>query len=362
MQAPLDIEALLGSIPGDNPAGIDLRKDASPASVYYKIKDARTAARAAERTFEADDEPAGPPKEWQTILDLAPKVLSEQSKDVEIAAWLIEALVRVDGFAGLRGGFRLVHGMVEGYWDGLYPALDDEGVVTRVAPLAGLNGEGGDGTLIQPMRKIPITENGEFGVFSIWHYDQASALAKLADPEKRQKRIAEGAVTLELIAQSVAATPAEFYRGLIADLEGCHEEFEKLTAALEAKCGKEAPPSSNIRNALSEALSTVRAISKDKFPADAGSAADRSGGAPRGAMRFEGSVNSRDDAFKLLLAVADYFRRAEPHSFISYTLEDIVRRGQLPFSALLSELIPDESARNGFLMRAGINPPTNAAG
>ena len=55
----LDIEQLLAPIEGDNPAGVDLREDVSPTSDYYQVKDARSAARAAERSLDADDEPGG---------------------------------------------------------------------------------------------------------------------------------------------------------------------------------------------------------------------------------------------------------------------------------------------------------------
>ena len=67
-----------------------------------------------------------------------------------------KALLRTAGLAGLRDGFRLIREMTEGFWDGLYPVEDEDGVETKVAPLTGLNGEGADGTLIQPLRKIEI--------------------------------------------------------------------------------------------------------------------------------------------------------------------------------------------------------------
>src|SRR5262249_22044787 len=79
-----------------------LRLDASPESLYDAVKDARSAARAAERQRMADAEDAGDTPDWRPVLRLGLKALSEQSKDLEIAAYLIEALVRLHGFAGLR--------------------------------------------------------------------------------------------------------------------------------------------------------------------------------------------------------------------------------------------------------------------
>ena len=61
----LDFGALIAPIAGDNPAGTDLRGDPSPRSPYYTVKDARSAARAAERQIAMEgEEPASPP-DWR---------------------------------------------------------------------------------------------------------------------------------------------------------------------------------------------------------------------------------------------------------------------------------------------------------
>src|SRR5581483_9147750 len=155
-QEVLDFSQLLLPITGDGPAGEDLRADASPNSLYYLVKDARSAARAAERQIVMEDEPSARP-DWRPVFYHAVKALAERSKDLEITAYLIEALVRLYGFAGLRDGFRLARGLIEQFWDGLYPLPDEEGLATRVAPLTSLNGDDAEGTLIAPIALVPLT-------------------------------------------------------------------------------------------------------------------------------------------------------------------------------------------------------------
>ena len=46
----VDIDSLVAPVNEDTPQGIDIREDRSPTSDYYTIKDARNAARAAERS------------------------------------------------------------------------------------------------------------------------------------------------------------------------------------------------------------------------------------------------------------------------------------------------------------------------
>ena len=60
-----------------------------------------------------------------------------------------------------------------------------------------------------------------------------------------------------------------------------------------------------------------------------------------------------------MLRVAEFFRTTEPHSPISYTLEEAVRRGRLSFVDLFKELVPNDETRVDLLRRAGIAPPPN---
>lgn len=363
----LNFDMALRPIEGDNPAGEDLRADTTPSSPYYKIKDARSSARAAERAADIEGDDAIP-DEWRTVLSLGGTLIETKAKDLEVAAWMVEALVRLHGFAGLREGFRLVRGLVEGFWDNLYPLADEDGLETKVGPLTGLNGEGAPGTLIQPIRKIMITGSGEPGPYATWQHESASELAKITDNSKRQERIAAGAVTLDMIKASVKATPPSFFRTLLADLDGCREEFAALEKALDERCGADAPPGGNIREVLEQVTGLVRYLSADILPpetaaedpvADEAEAAGTAA-APRRGPALSGPIQSREEAFAALAAVAGFFRQAEPQSLIPAMLENVMRRGRMPLSELLAELVPESGDRDKLYLRAGIQPPPDA--
>lgn len=372
---PLDIDALLAPIDDDNPAGTNLREDASPDSPYYALKDARSIARSRERSMDDSEEGVLLP-EWRTILDTAPGVLAERSKDLEVASWLTEALIRADGFGGLAGGFRLIAGLVDGFWESLYPPEDEDGVETKVAPVTGLNGEGGDGTLIAPIRRVPISLGNSAGPFATWQFDQAMELRRIDDEERRQARIDAGAVAYEDFERAVRETPADFYIALDADLEAAQTALAAMSDALDAKAGHDAPPLGTIRDALTAVRDAVGFIMREwgkapdaplepaetAAPAEAAVAAGASSApAPAGATGV-GPIASREDAFQAMLRIAEFFRKTEPHSPVSYTLEELVRRGRMPLTDLIGELIPDDDARRNFLLRAGIAPPQQEDG
>lgn len=371
--ATSEISALLAPISEAEPAGVDLRQDSSPTSVYFQLKDARGAARRAERAADEGGEQRQI-TEWQTILTLAPKVLAEQSKDLEIAAWYIEALLRNNGFAGLRDGFTLAAGLLEQYWDTFHSLQDEEGLATRLAPLAGLNGVEMDGTLIQPMRKVALTvEGGDQGPFSFYDYEQAMTLSQIADAAVRARRIERGAVSMEAFTAAVNASGGRFYVSLIEDLEGALKEFAALCALLEAKAGMDGPPTSSIQDMLSNILTTLLGLTKDLVAVvtqanadaqavaagteEAVAAGGGGGGGGAGIPSTAGVLRNREDALRMLLQLAEYFRTTEPQSPVSTMLEETVRRARMSFQDLLAELLPDVNQWRSVLTNAGIKPP-----
>ena len=224
----LDFDRLVHPISDDNPVGADLRSDPSPLSVYYQIKDVRSKARAVERQAAGGMDEEAAAADWRPILDTAPEALATLSKDLEMTAYLIEALVREHGFAGLRDGFRLAQQLVEHFGDDIYPLPDEDGVETRVAPLAGLNGEGADGTLIAPIANIPLTDNTDVGQFARSHFVQAQDLERAPD-QARERRVSQGAVPMSTFQIAVAETTGEFFRNLLDDILACIEAFARST-------------------------------------------------------------------------------------------------------------------------------------
>ena len=83
---------------------------------------------------------------------------------------------------------RLMAGLAEQYWDGLFPLPDDYGMETRVAPVTGLNGRDGNGSLIQPLYMLALFNRPDGAPVAYYQYRQSEQLSTL-DAERRQQRI-----------------------------------------------------------------------------------------------------------------------------------------------------------------------------
>jgi type VI secretion system protein ImpA len=358
----VDLEALSAPIAGAAPAGPDLRDPGSAQSSYIAIKDARAAARNVERRADEDGQLAtGFPPEWRKVFQLTQDSLQRESKDLEVACWLVEALVRARGFAGLRDGFALLNRLVDKYWGTLHSLKDEQGMATFVFPLTMLNGEDRDGTLIQPINKVPLTSGGDAS-FAAYHYKQALALGQVTDKATRERRLASGIPTVEAFELAVKSSPKGFLRALWTNLQASLTELEALRALLDAKCGKAVPPVSRIREALEGVQDILRPYAPPPEVATTGNGAtppggekDASGESPA-EPAMTATISSREDALRLLARASAYFRTAEPHSPLAFALDDLIRRARMTLPELLTELLPDANARRMFLTSAGIKP------
>ena len=362
----IELESLLQPIADDNPAGIDIREDPSPTSPYYSIKDARNAARAAERNNMFDGDSSEADEQWRKIIELAPQILKEHAKDLEIASWYTEALIRRHGYQGLRDGFKLIHGLIDTYWDNLYPLPDEDGLETRVASLTGLNGEGAEGVLIAPIRNVEITEGYEPGPFSYWRYQQALEVEKILDEETKNDKSSKLGFSHDDIDKAVVDSSETFFLNIRDDISDSISTFREISRLLDEYCGlNDAPPTSNILNILEEILGAINHIGKYKIPAEdiandsandesSESLNDTDNASANQATAVSGPVKNRDEALKKLIEISEFFRKTEPHSPIPYILERAVKWGDMPLDQLISELIPDSSARDLYSSLTGV--------
>ncbi|MGD8568701.1 MAG: type VI secretion system protein TssA [Gammaproteobacteria bacterium] len=358
----MDLDSLLQPISEESPAGVDLRADMSPTSTYNTLKDARNSARAAERknVFDASDNTAL--NHWKTVLEIAPTVSANETKDLEITSWYIEALVRTHGFEGLLQGFRVLKGLITQYWDEVYPLPDEEGLETKVASITGLNGQGSEGVLIAPIRNIPITQGG--GVdFALWQYKQAVDIQKISDEKAREERINATGFSMDDIQHAVRETADTDVVMLKTTIAACLDEYRQISQLLDERCEELSPPTSNIINVLEDCTAAVNHLYKDRNidvandeQGEQPEEATESGGSSKSTQtRVGGPIKSREDAFQQILEISAFFRKTEPHSPVSYVLEKAVKWGRMPLDQLIPELIADGSALEQYKNLTGMN-------
>lgn len=357
-----DFEAILAPLPGDPPTGADLREDFAPTSIYFRLRDARAQARDAERQADSMGGDDSPPALWRPVVTLATDALKAHAKDLEVATWMTEGLVRIAGLQGLMAGASVIAGLVERYWDGLYPMPEGDDMEPRVAAVAGLSGQGVDGTLMQPLRKITVFRRPDGTGFSVWQYQASIELSGITDPARRAQRIGSGVLPFEDVekeAQLAGAAHWSAQRQVVADALTAWKEMER---AFDEKAGPASPSGSRVRELLELILETCNRFAPSEGTQEAtltqtveGTLTTTGDAAAAGAM--SGAINGREQALHQLTRIADWFMRNEPGSPIGFTLEEAVRRARLGWPELVAELVADETARRSLLTSVGLKPP-----
>lgn len=362
--AVIDIERLLKPIEGfDTLTGNDPRANSSPLSSYQIIKTARYAARDAEKNNLYTENHNDADSHWRKIIEEAPKLLEQQAKDLDVATWLTEALTRRYGFVGLRDALQLIEGLVTQYWDHLYPMPDEDGIETRVAQFAGLNGRANDGVLTPPIRRLPITEGYTPGPFTYFQYQQAVELERTTNEDAKESKAEKLGFNLQVIEQAVAASDAQFFIDLLEDIELSITSCRHLEKLFETHCGlDDAPSMRSIINVLEECSSAINHLAKYKLPVSVIAESEaldpiininKNPEDLTHALTTE-AVFSREVAFKQLIEISKFFKKTEPHSPVSHALEKAVKWGNMALEELIVELIPDDSARKHFTMLTGV--------
>ncbi len=343
----LDVDRLLAPVSALMPAGADLRQSGEKAGLYYALKEKRLTARARERQADVEADRGSTLPEWRELALGAQELLATETKDIELASWLLEALLRIDGFAGLQEGLVVLDGLIERFWPDLH-SIEGDTIADKLAPLAGLNGIDAEGALVQPLRLAPLAlpAGGEPAGLWLW---------------QEQRRRGSDSKEAKLLAQAVQNTTRATFVGLSRDLERSWTAFRRLDARLDALCGADAPPLTIIRTVLEEARDALRQMSGVEPSPDvplpdavAETTASEKAAVEVSIRPPSRPLETRDDALAELLRIAEFFRIREPHSPISYAIETLVRRARLPLSDLLRELIPDEGVRRSALNMAGI--------
>lgn len=360
-----DLDALLAPIPGVSPQGTDVREDYSARSPYSRLRDARSEARGAEKQLEAQDPdtPAADPAPlWRILRDLGMQLLTEQTKDLEIAAWLTEAFVRSHGLSGLAAGSRLIAGLADRYWNDIYPLPDDYGVETRVAPITGLNGRGGGGSLMAPLFRMVLFNRANGSPVAL-HQFQASARLATMETAARRQRIEAGTIPFDDIEKEARTVGRFSMAKLRDDAAEALAGWQAMATILDEKAGSDAPSTSHVRDLVREIGEIASRYAPDAPPRDESavpgvalrtpSVGPRSDDTPPSTFRSM----TRESALRDLESIAAFFRRTEPHSPLSYTLDEAVRRARLPWLELLNEVMGDQSSRDAFLIALGIRPP-----
>lgn len=362
----VDIDAILKPISGDKPCGLDPRDGVS----FELLKEARREEDAASQgEWKREVKVA----DWPKVIQLATRILSTEGKDLQVAAWLTEGLVKKYGSAGLRDGFKILGGLHEQYWDSFYPSIEDGDLEFRGGRLEALNK-----ILPVAILNMPLVQPPGGPAYSCWQYKESQEVENLrrgaATDGQRKRQLAEaleeGKLEGETFEKAVASTPLSHCSTILENLNQSWDEFERFERILDEKYRPEAPSLRLIKEALSECRSLMNSIVRKKGGVGAPTISQsaivpqEADMAPVVHMTASGSgivPVDRADALRRLGAVAEFFRRTEPHSPVAYLVQRAARWGEMPLEEWLQEVIKSDDVLGNVRETLGLTQNRSAS-
>lgn len=351
---------LLAPVSADVPAGVPAAQDVS----YRRIRH--------EREDEDATLPLGPWERelkranWVAASELAAAALAGRSKDLQLTAWLFEAMIARSGFQAVAPCLRLIDALLLRYADTLHPQDSEH----RLNLLLWIGQK-----LLPPLRRVTITGTGSGHDYAWSDWEQAQRNEQLrASLGKQRESEIEGA-TLADVGAALACTPDArivFLRGHLCDGLAA---LQTLECTLDAHMGDDAPGLSSMRNLL-ESIDVVLAADARRrgvtmptpmaTPA-AGHVHDNGihddgihdrGSEPDGDAVL-GSINRRE-VYAALADIARALETIEPHSPVPYLIRRAVAWGGLNTAQLYSEVFVRCGGQINIFELLGLGDPATA--
>jgi type VI secretion system protein ImpA len=333
-------EELLEPISPTSPAGEDL--------AFSPELDAIAQARRFDDPSLAQGEWVTDLKEadWNFVVRRCAALLQEKSKDLRLAVWLAEAGAKTDGLRALGEALRTLSGLCQDYWDlGLYPESDGDDHDQRIGNLSWILGR-----IPSLTREIPLTD-GRQGRFSTIDFETArKAAAANGDGNGNGTGATTGPKLADMEAARRGNSPS-FVSAFHADVQLCLDALKELETVSDERLGHDSPGFSAARDALLDlqrmmpAAAAAAPVAVEAAPAaqDAGQAYPAGHSAPIIPAGPPGAIQTRAQALAQLRAVAEFFRRTEPHSPASYFADKAADAGEQNLHDWLRTVVKDDA-------------------
>jgi type VI secretion system protein ImpA len=336
--AMVNLEALLTETREAPPCGPNLEHDLA----FFALDEA--ASGKPEQRLGDAIKPAEDPN-WPKVIELAQDLFG-RTKDLRVAVHLTRALTRTEGIPGLATGLGLIHGLLNRYWDQVYPLLEaDQGGdpterLNALAPLA--NPEtvtrADAQTVLTDLRDTNLVNSREHGQLQVREVE--IALGRLAPPRTAGAHAPKALGEIHGQIAAAFATDRTVPTALREARERVHSIQTLVAERVGADRGIDLKPLAQCIESVLEACDAALGtrVPQTATP-EAGSAAGQAPSAVRPVI--DGEIRTREDAVRVLDLVCSYLERHEPSNPAPLFIRRAQRLMTKNFIEIVKDLMPD---------------------
>jgi len=271
--------------------------------------------------------------DWRGVATLCEELMSRRSKDLRIAGWLVESWTHLNGFGGLADGLNLLDELCKRYWQDVHPQGDDGDLELRVGNLSWAISHVEALAQQAPLLKSPLQSLGLLALDAV----RARGAAKSTEGQQPQGG-EDGPLMPDDVARIQRETPKTFFAENLAQASRALDALSDLQATLDPLLGDDSPGFVAARKVLESAVHAAKRYAKESGAITDLSVSDEAAAseearhviARAGAMHeAHGPLQTRAQALQQLRAVAEFFRRTEPHSPVAYLADKAASWGEM---------------------------------
>ncbi len=320
------LKEVLREIPGSNPCGEFIRY--SP--LYDSLQQERhldEGEELPEGVWQADIKKT----DWSKVVTQCLSILTEKSKDLQVAVWLLEALLLTNGLDGLERGMQLLNELSLKFWKDLYPLPEDGDWEIRLSPYDSLDYQIPK-TLFLMMVTSPSSK--DFLQYNLADWIDASHGEMMHRKKKENQNTGKFTqrVLFSDVVGSLRKTPLSFYTHLEEKAQGILKISDTLNQTIGEKIGSEVSLFFRLKgqiNVILKHLATWKPQSlkeedskiTSNNPTDIDLSEDSLFIESSSKTISENHLASRSGAYDTLGKITDFLLEQDPHSPTPYLLK-----------------------------------------
>ncbi|MGI0115456.1 type VI secretion system protein TssA [Zooshikella sp. RANM57] len=335
-QYELPVEAILSPISEEQPGGENL----TGSRLYHAIREARRAddATLPQGAWQYELKQA----DWQEVIELTCDGLVNQSKDLQLMVWMLEALVQRWGMEVFPAGITLLRLFCEQFWSVMQPQVVDEDIEHRCNILCWLEQQW---TLW--LRLMPLSEGEDQLNWTLWEQvsrNEQYELQRKGNVETKNR---------EHWLQVLAVTSVEFYEQLSEQLLLAQQCLMDLQYSLHALM----PSTETLFTALQAQLKALHTFTQAELQRRGQFNTVPAVSHAQQSLSLAGlPINDRNEAYAYITQIADFLQMTDIHSPVPYLLKKAVEWGTLDTVSLYQELFITRQGQINIFEMLGIKP------
>jgi type VI secretion system protein ImpA len=330
----IDVESLLLEVSPEAPCGEDLSYDAAFLALEDMVR-TKSAGGIVEGAEEVVEEP-----NWREVREKSLELL-RRSKDLRVALYLALGLLKTEGLGGLRDGLAVLRGLLERFWDNLYPQLDPDDnndPLERINILQSLSpttvSEQDPMKFKQRLAEVSLCNSAQMGRFSL--RDIQVARGEISPAGGKGGGVPEASV-IDAAFQDTATDE------LLSASQTAGESIEhvtKITAVFSKSAAQgQTPDLSGFQSVLGNIHKCVQGyLAKRGYGEAVEEAAPL---AEKGGVSLSGEIRSPQEALLAIEKVCQYFDRHEPSSPVPLLLRRARKLVSKNFLDVIQDVCPD---------------------